>query len=243
MMTYVRSTAAMVILLLASPVAAMTFSLNAIGDPTCGNDCPKIIVASGEIELDSDDKFIRFIRSEVLPQKITSIVLMSSPGGNLVGSLKLGMVIRQLGFSIMVGQVSGGAFMTGRCFSACAYTLAGGRSRIVPDGSQVGVHRAWTRERPMRDIVGSGSIAARVSVEGYSPVVERYLKLMGVSQRLMALADATPSSDIRVLSRAELASLRVMTAARPQDTRPQRTKSQKAQPQKTRQQKANRNRP
>jgi hypothetical protein len=201
------------------PAVAMTFSLNAISDPSCGNNCPKIIVASGEIELDSDDKFIRFIRAEVLPQKITSVVLMSSPGGNLVGSLKLGVVIRQLGFSVMVGQVSGGNFMSARCFSACAYTLAGGRSRIVPDGSQVGVHKAWTNERPMRDIIGTGDIGARVSVEGYSPVVERYLKLMGVSQQLMALADATPSSGIRILSRAELSSLRVMTGTRPQKKR------------------------
>ncbi|MGL4439698.1 MAG: hypothetical protein ACRCUE_10510 [Bosea sp. (in: a-proteobacteria)] len=203
----------------ASPAEAMNFSLNSISDPACGNACPKIIVASGEIQLDSDDKFIRFIKAEVFPQKITSVVLMSSPGGNLVGSLKLGVVIRQLGFSVMVGQVSGGSFMSARCFSACAYTLAGGRGRIVPEGSQVGVHKAWTNERPMRDIVGSGTIGARVSVEGYTPVVERYLKLMGVSQQLMALADATPSSDIRILSRSELASLRMMTSARPQKKR------------------------
>jgi hypothetical protein len=203
-------------LAVAAPAAAMNFSLQSIADQSCGNDCPKIIVASGEIELNSDDAFIRFIKAEVFPQKITSVVLMSSPGGNLVGSLKLGVVMRQLGFSIMVGQVSGGAFMSARCFSACAYTLAGGKSRIVPEGSQVGVHKAWTKERPMRDITGTGDIGARVSVEGYSPVIERYLRLMGVSQQLMALADATPSSDIRILSRAEMMKLRVMTGSRPQ---------------------------
>lgn len=219
MASLMRSAAILACLAAPLPAAAMTFSLNAIADPSCGNNCPKIIVASGEIELDSDDKFIRFIKAEVLPQKITSVVLMSSPGGNLVGSLKLGVVIRQLGFSIMVGQVNGGNFMSARCFSACAYTLAGGRSRIVPDGSQVGVHKAWTSERPMRDILGSGTIGARVSVEGYTPVVERYLRLMGVSQQLMALADATPSNDIRILSRAELSSLRMMTGARPQKKR------------------------
>lgn len=216
MTSALRALAVAAFLTASLPAAAMTFSLSAISDPSCGTQCPKIIVASGEIELNSDDKFIRFIRSEVLPQKVTSVVLMSSPGGNLVGSLKLGVIIRQLGFSVMVGQVSGGTFMSARCFSACAYTLAGGKNRIVPDGSQVGVHKAWTNERPMRDIVGSGTIGARVSVEGYTPVVERYLKLMGVSEKLMALADSTPSSDIRVLSRAELASLRMMTGTRPQ---------------------------
>jgi hypothetical protein len=214
-LTVLPAVTTLVACLFANAAIAMTFSLNAINDPSCGRECPKIIVASGEIELDSDDKFVRFIKSEVLTEKITSIVLMSSPGGNLVGSLKLGMAIRQFGFSVMVGQVNGGVFMSARCYSACAYALAGGRSRIVPDGGQVGVHKAWTNERSMRDIVGGGNIGARVSVEGYSPVVERYLKLMGVSERLMALADATPSSSIRVLNRAELKSLRVMTGSTP----------------------------
>lgn len=214
-----RAVALLALLLVSAPATAMSFSLNAIADALCGNECPKIIVASGEIELDSDERFLRFIKSEVYPKKITSVVLMSSPGGNLVGSLKLGIVMRELGFSIMVGQVRGGSFLSARCFSACAYTLAGGRSRIVPEGSEVGVHKAWTNERPVRDIVGTGTIGARVSVDGFTPVVEQYLKRMGVSGQLMALADATPSSEIRILSRAEMTKLRVMTASRPQKKR------------------------
>lgn len=207
------------LLLSAAPAFAMTFALNEIEDTNCGTKCPKIIVATGEIEFDSDDKFISFIKTEVYPQKITSVVLMSSPGGSLVGSLRLGVVIRQLGFSVMVGQVSAGRFFSARCFSACAYALAGGRSRIVPEGSEVGVHKAWTIERPTAENAGSSDIGRRVSVEGYTPVVERYLKMMGVSRQLMALADATPSTQIRILSRSELAKLRIMTASRPQTRR------------------------
>lgn len=217
MRTILRSLA----LALAAPLAlfagssaamAMTFDLVSFSTESCGDSCPKLITATGEIELDSDAAFIRFVQTRVLPEKVASTVLMASPGGNLVGSLKLGMAMRQLGFSIMVGQVHGGGFMTARCLSACAYALAGGKTRIVPQGSHVGVHRAWTKRRGQRDIVdGGGSIEAQVSTEGYSPVLERYLQMMGVSRQLVALADRTPSADIRILSREELSKFRVVT--------------------------------
>ncbi len=203
----------------ASAVSAMTFSLQDLDDPSCGAACPKVIVASGEIELDSNDRFFNFVRSEVLGRKVASLMLMSSPGGNLVGSIKLGMIVRQLGFSIMVGQVRSGSFLTARCYSACAYTLAGGKTRIVPEGSEVGVHKAWTKATGQRDILGGGTIDGQVSTEGFSPVLERYLSMMGVSRQLVALADGTPSTSIRVLSRGELSQLRVMTGARPQKKR------------------------
>ena len=105
----------------------------------------------------------------------------------------------------------GGNPVTARCYSACAYTLAGGKRRIVPDGSSVGVHRAWTARTGQRDITGTGTIDAQVATEGFSPVLARYLRMMGVSGQLVALADATPSSEIRVLTRAELSRLRVVT--------------------------------
>lgn len=207
------------LVLAAAPACAMQFSLSRLPDGACTADCPEVIVASGEIELDSDDRFFRFVKSDVMGRKVTSVVLMTSPGGNLVGSLKLGIVMRQLGFSIMVGQVRGDAFITGRCYSACAYALAGGRRRIVPEGSEVGVHKAWTLPPAGPSRTGEhgapGSVAARIAVEGYSPVLERYLGMMGVSRRLVALADATPSTSIRVLSRSELARLRVITPDRP----------------------------
>jgi hypothetical protein len=208
----------------------MEFSLSRLPDGACAADCPEVIVATGEIELDSDDRFFRFVKSEVMGRKVTSVVLMTSPGGNLVGSLKLGIVMRQLGFSIMVGQVRGEAFVTGRCYSACAYALAGGRRRIVPEGSEVGVHKAWTLDPAGRHRAGEGgaepgSVAARIAVEGYSPVLERYLGMMGVSRRLVALADATPSTSIRVLSRAELMRLKVITPDRSSQRRAGRERS------------------
>jgi hypothetical protein len=109
------------------PALTMSFVLSPMADPDCGASCPLVIVASGEIELDSNERFFSFVTSKVVGQKVTSVVLMSSPGGNLVGSLRLGILMRQLGFSIMVGQVRNGRFMTANCFSACAYTLAGGK--------------------------------------------------------------------------------------------------------------------
>lgn len=195
----------------AAPASAMSFSLSRLPDNLCAEACPQVIVATGEIELNSDEAFFRFVTDEVVKQQVTNMVLMSSPGGNLVGSLKLGILMRQLGFSIMVGQVRSGAFLSARCYSACAYALAGGMKRIVPEGSEVGVHKAWTLRRGEVDRVTGASIDEQVATEGYAPVLTRYLRMMGVSGQLMALANATPSSSIRVLTRAELARLRVVT--------------------------------
>jgi hypothetical protein len=199
--------------ILAAPALAMSFSLSPMADPDCGSNCPLVIVASGEIELDSNERFFAFVTSEVVGQKVTSVVLMSSPGGNLVGSLRLGILMRQLGFSIMVGQVRNGRFITANCFSACAYTLAGGKRRFVPEGSKVGVHKAWTKAPGASDEAGiDGLTSGRIPTSGYQPVLETYLRRMGVSGQLVTLANATSADDIRVLSRSELARLRVVTA-------------------------------
>jgi len=196
------------------PALTMSFVLSPMADPDCGASCPLVIVASGEIELDSNERFFSFVTSKVVGQKVTSVVLMSSPGGNLVGSLRLGILMRQLGFSIMVGQVRNGRFMTANCFSACAYTLAGGKRRIVPEGSKVGVHKAWTKAPGAGDEAGiDGLTSGRIPTGGYQPMLETYLRRMGVSGKLVALANATSADDIRVLSRNELARLRVVTAS------------------------------
>jgi hypothetical protein len=197
----------------ASPASAMTFSFAELQLDTCAPNCPSVIVASGEIGLDTSDEFFAFVRSQVLSRNVASMILISSPGGNVVGSLKLGAMIRTLGFSLMVGQVRGGQFFAANCFSACAYTLAGGKRRVVPDGSQVGVHAAWTRSSSMRDIVGSGTIDPRVPSDRVAVVLSRYLSTMGVSPQLVAIAETTPSSQIRVLTRAELSSLRLARAS------------------------------
>ncbi len=198
--------------LAAQPASAMSFSLAELNVDSCSPRCPAVIVASGEIGLNSSDEFFAFVRSQALSRDVASTILMTSPGGNVVGSLKLGALIRTLGFNIMVGQVRGGAFLTGRCYSACAYTLAGGKRRIVPEGSEVGVHAAWSRTSSMRDIVGSGSIDPQFESGRVATVLSRYLSTMGVSPQLVALAETTPSSEIRVLTRTELSRLKLASA-------------------------------
>lgn len=192
---------------------AMDFSLAAFDLPACQPRCPLVIVASGEIELNSDEAFFRFVASEVMQRQVASTILLSSPGGNLLGSLKLGLMMRQLGFSLMVGQVQDRRFVTARCYSACAYTLAGGKRRIVPEGSEVGVHRAWIKANGQRDVIGGGTIDPDFSPQRHQPMLSRYLRQMGVSDQIVALADATPSSSIRVLTASELSRFRLATGA------------------------------
>ncbi len=202
---------ALSVMLGAGPASAMQFRIEELPAAQCPRGgCPAVIVASGEIGLDSDTDFLRFVGREVAGRRVASTILLSSPGGNLLGSLKLGIVLRQLGFSIMVGQISEGSLKAARCYSACAYTLAGGRTRIVPSGSEVGVHRAWVKDFEQRDIAGTGLINPKSPATGATPVIRRYLKTMGVSGELVALADGTPSSEIRVLTPAELSRFRLV---------------------------------
>ena len=60
-------------------------------------------------------------------------------------------------------------------------------------------------------ILGRGAIEPGFDAARFTPLLTRYLQSMGVSGGLAALADATPSNDIRLLSREELSRLRVMT--------------------------------
>jgi hypothetical protein len=199
----------------AHSVSAMSFSLANLSLPQCEPACPLVIVASGEIALNSDQDFFDFVRTQVVGRQVAQVVVMSSPGGNLMGSLKLGVILRQLRFSTMVGQVRGGSLLSGACYSACAYAVLGGRQRLVPQGSQVGVHRAWLRTWQERDIVDGGFLQKSPALspqagDGVDDVLRSYLRHMGISPQLAAIASSTPSDQIRILTRQELSQLRIV---------------------------------
>jgi hypothetical protein len=196
-----------------APAQAMSFGLVRLNLEDCRPECPFVVVAQGEIGINSAEQFIAFMRQAVQGRKLSQMVLIGSPGGNLLGSLKLGVTIRQLGMSVMVGQPRGSTFVSARCYSACVYALMGGKSRVVPEGSVVGVHRPAQRFVGQRDIVGEGTIDARVPTGEILNVLNRYARQMGVSERLNALAEDTPHESIRVLTADELRAMRVTTGS------------------------------
>lgn len=171
--------------------AAMTFKPAYIGD--CRTSCERVLMAEGDIPLNADVAFERAF------EKAGNVrtVLMNSPGGNVVGGLKLGYSFRKA--KLNVGVAPGGD-----CFSACALALLGGVERKVPEDARFGVHgfADLRAHAPTRDLSYDKDIYG---------VLGMYAEEMGVSPSLIAMAQKTRNDDMRILSREELKKTRVVT--------------------------------
>ena len=95
--------------------------------------CVDILLAQGTIEVDTPQALARAIAS--YPKRST--IYLDSPGGNVVGAIRMGSALRALGYTTVVGGGDNGMV----CFSACPYVLMGGRARRVEEGSVLGWHQ------------------------------------------------------------------------------------------------------
>ena len=147
------------------------------------------IYASGDIDANASVRLDKLISAKRIPYG--SLLYLSSPGGNLVGGLKLGRTIRKYGLNTYVGQIKAGGSHTeispGFCASACAMAFLGGEYRYVPKGSVYGVHRFFWEQRTTSD----ADVAQIIS----AAVVE-YIRSMGVSTDLFTLAAQAGSSEL-----------------------------------------------
>lgn len=202
------------LLLLAGPrarAAEMSFSLVPVGDPgQCGGQCPLAIAAQGEITNSTPAEFLQFVRSRA-GSGVRSVVFLDSPGGKVVSSMELGQTFRRLGIAAIVARPiegSGTRFAAGRCFSACVYALMGGRKRVIPPQSRVGIHRMFSYDSFVDPAGGTGR-NMRHDDGGMRELIARYSASMGVSRGLIDAAEGTASNDIRVLSAGEIARWRL----------------------------------
>ena len=98
------------------------------------------------IEESTPLEFIDFMRTAVLASGLRSVVFMSSPGGNVVASMELGMAFRRLHLAAVVaGFGSSGAEsgpVAGECASACVYAFMGAVRRVAPSPvSRLALHK------------------------------------------------------------------------------------------------------
>jgi hypothetical protein len=159
----------------------------------CRGSCPAEIVADGMIALETVYAF-RAIASTFGPKPI--IVRLSSPGGNLVGSLQLGQAFRDFNVMVVIGK---GA----RCISACVYTFLGGAARRVVDG-RIGVHRF----RP--EVEKSDRDFPTVLVRRATEVLTEYVTQMGADPELIKLAMGISPPAVHFLDAGELRRYRVV---------------------------------
>lgn len=124
---------------------------------------------------------------------------ITSDGGLLLEALMAGRWLRSNGKNVTV---------TGECYSACVFVLAGGNDRTAAAAAQIGVHQFFSAE--IHDAVGATADAQKVSSD-----IVRFLDAMNISSELFhAMAD-TPAQSILVLDHDRLREWRLLTGAKP----------------------------
>lgn len=205
---------AVAFLFMAGSAQAMTYRAVTIDDGRCAPACPAAIMATGPIEVDEDRRFARFVAS-VDRSRLSRVLVLTSPGGNVAGSLKLGFLVRRLGMNTLVARLGNGGIAPGTCASACVYLFMAGAERRVVPGSRLAVHAAKSIGVTQRDIVGSGTIDAQVRPGAFENAMRDYARLMGVSPSLIDLASSIPHETAHILSDAEISQFRLVTAGGP----------------------------
>jgi hypothetical protein len=183
---------------------------------TGGNTCCRWIQATGDISQDTATDFERFSKTT---EFVPDVVRLNSPGGSLIGGIKLGELFRELRLSTEVGSskpvptavspnVSSPA--PGICASACAYAFIGGEERTLDLDAKLGFHRFYSKEALAsstnkifsgQDLDDTQKIAAALLL---------YVVNMGVDARLLALASQAGPNEIKWLTLQEARDLRVV---------------------------------
>jgi hypothetical protein len=189
----------------------MSFRLVSIGNrANCGDACPAVISAEGEITNETPEVFLSFIENNVGSANLHAVVFLDSPGGKVVASMELGKILRRIGAAAIVGRVdpesSNGVsqFLAARCLSACVYALMGAKKRVIPPQSLVGIHRMFTYV-DAADPDSTMVVRYRKYDNGQmAAVLSRYTGMMGVSPALISMAEHISSDRIHIMTRAEI---------------------------------------
>lgn len=191
----------------------MSFRVIGVDGGRCRGNCPQVIAAQGEIAESTPDAFINFVTQNVGAGNLHGIVLLDSPGGKVVASMELGQAMRRLGMAVIVARPAADqgrdmALAAGRCYSACVYALMGGRKRVIPPQSRVGIHRMFNYSTSFD--LSEGIVRERNYDDGgMRAMLARYASGMGVSPELVNLAERTSPDQLYMLTGADIARWRL----------------------------------
>ena len=204
---------------------AMEFSTLPIGPGCDARECPRVVIARGEIDSGAPQNFTAFLQGELQRPGLHAVVFLTSPGGNVESALRLGSLLNRSGAVAVVGRpvlLEGrrpnrrGKFgpdslgvVPGHCASACVYTLMGAKKRVVPQGARVGVHR-MSANRYGYDPGGGGTNASRIYAGSAElKALRSYVAKVGGSQDLISLAESIPHDRIHMLTPQEIRRFRL----------------------------------
>ena len=180
--------------------SAMTFDV--ASDPSaCGER--RCFVAAGKIDKRTPKQLQAFLKANGAAPG--DGLVLDSPGGEVMSSLRMGKLIREAGLDTSVGvyEASTGVFKRGgECASACVYVFLGGVRRSVGEGARVGVHQVYGLD--------GAWMTAGDSMQVMSMVGLHVNKLCG-NLDLLVPTLRTPPAGMHWLSPVELARFDVVT--------------------------------
>jgi hypothetical protein len=211
MKTILFAAAAALSLTLTVPALAMSFSFVPLSINNCTTDCPKVIVASGDMYFDDINTLIETIRAGISRDKtIRPVVILSSNGGNLAAGYGIGEVFRAIKATVIVGRAvpsgSGYTIGPGGCASACVFSLMGGVKRVVPDGSKLGVH--WMSAPTPQMFSGTVALPDLGKPDDSNrdeANMRNFMRRMGVKQELATFIRKVPNSSLHIMTSQEMA--------------------------------------
>lgn len=170
----------------ASKVGAMDFH------PHLTEGGVSVVIASGDIVDGDTDKLERLLDQGKVESRI---IMLDSPGGDLLEAMSLGRSLRYFGFTTFLHQEA-------ECLSACAYAFLGGEYRVALPGAAIGVHQFSGGLDDMKDQSYTQSI---------SGFVIGYLNDMGINPKVAEKAMMTPPDRMHVFSEEEVAKFGILT--------------------------------
>ena len=170
-----------------------------------------VVTASGHIVPGDADAIKKLITLE-FEQKYRLVrdlvtLNLNSPGGSLIGGIRLGYALRELAVHTNVG-------LDQSCLSACALAFLGGDVRTVE--GRLGVHAAGLASSSANSTNTTGVTQTQLfdSIQAMSAITTAYVHEMTGSGEVARLALTTSNKQVAVLTDDELVSMRAITLAR-----------------------------
>ena len=187
----------------AASAAPMTFRAVSVGE-RCGSRCPQMIIAEGEITASTPDRFVEFVRLQAHNPNARGVILIHSAGGRVGASMQLGKLFRQAGAAVIVGRAGPGGIAPGNCYSACVYALIGGKKRVIPKVSRLGVHRMVAFEASSPNPDNMNRYESVYATPDLVKTLSDYAGSMGVSRELITVAERVSHDRLRLITPAEI---------------------------------------
>jgi hypothetical protein len=191
----------------------------------CEPNCRGWIGAVGIVTGDTVRDFDEFSKGRDLTE---ATVVLDSSGGSVNDAITMGRRWRKLGLRTTVGitvdlQSSSGAMKPAvvpqaYCESMCVFLLLAGKTRYVPEESQVRVHQIWMGDRADDPKAASYTANDLMIVERDIGRLAKYTFDMGGTGDLLSLSLSVPPwDDLHRLTETELKMTNLITTHRVDD--------------------------